>query len=105
MYSLDDLRSSFALLDYRSDHGESVVDILTEVGLKVEDVLHVAEQRGMRAALVATGDKETLARVTSSVIPLPVHLTPEQSKMMNVMAACEVEAIAATLMMVRKDSQ
>lgn len=105
MYSLDDLRSSYALLDYRSDHGESIADIFAEVGLRTEDVMFIAEQRGLRAALVATGEREKLSKLIQTSIPLPIRLTPEQVKFRNITAACEMEGIAATLMMVKRSDQ
>lgn len=104
-YSLDDLRSSFALLDYRGAHGRGVTDTIAELGLDIQDVTHVAEQRGMRAALHATDDTEGLAKINAAQATgefLPIRLTPEQQRIMAICAAAELDAIAATLLMVTK---
>lgn len=103
MYSLDDLRSSYALLDYRADHGHSVLAIIQELGIDPETVMHVVEQRGHRAALTATGEMKKLQRLVSSTTPQPFQLTPEQQALADLVAASEMEAIAATLQMVKGD--
>lgn len=102
MYSLDELRSAFALLDYRADHGHQVPDILAELGMDVQDVMHVAEQRGMRAALIATGDMDKLAEAIETGQAVPIRLDPEQRKLMAIIAAGHMEAVTATLLMVQK---
>lgn len=101
-YSLDDLRSSFALLDYRTDNGHSVPEIAADLGVDIEVLVHVAEQRGMRVALVATGEIDKIAEAQATGQVTPIRLTPEQRQIMAVASAAEMEAIAATLLMVQK---
>jgi hypothetical protein len=101
-YSLDDLRSSFAMLDYRIDNGHSVPDIVADLGVNIDALVHVAEQRGMRAALVATDEISKIAEAQATGQWTPIRLSREQQKLMAIASASEMEAIAATLLMVRK---
>lgn len=98
-YTLDDLRSSFALLDYRCDHGSSVPEIAAELGLNISDLMHVADQRGMRVALIATEDIEGLAEAQATGV---FRLNPAQRQLAAMSAAVVMDAVAATLQMVKK---
>lgn len=98
-YTLDDLRSSFALLDYRCDHGGSVPEIAAELGLTITDLMHVAEQRGIRAALVVTDDMAALAKAQETGV---FRLSAEQQQLAAVAASAVMDAVAATLQMVKK---
>lgn len=101
-YTLDDLRSSFARLDQRTDQGEQLPDLVSEAGVRLQDVLYIAEQRGIRAALIATGDIKKLRTALAQDGPTPIGLTPEQEQIKTITGAGYLEAITATLMMVKK---
>lgn len=101
-YTLDDLRSSFALLDYRTDNGESVPNIASSLGVRIDDLMHVAEQRGMRVALTVTGQADKIIAAQATGQFTPIRLDARQQQIMAYATAAEMEAIAATLLMVRK---
>lgn len=88
----------YALAQAASD-GDAVADergleaALTDLGLSLEDTLYVAEQRALRAVLIAGGRTEEL-RSFSRTEPSAVQLSEEEQSQIKLLQSVYLDGIA-----------
>jgi hypothetical protein len=96
---LDRHGSLYALAQAGAD-GDAVTEerglegAVTDLGISLEDLRYVAEQRALRAVLASAGRQDELKRLTSDRSFASVKLTPEEQKQMALFTATYLDGIA-----------
>lgn len=58
-----------------------VVDTVERLGIDYQDAVRIAEQRGLRMALIVTGETERLRQATRANVPTPMPLSTQQRRL------------------------